>query len=560
MNVLKPNQPLQLFLLYFVISFVGINKSSAQLETFQKLYQTDYFTHCYDVAPTLDNGYIITGFEDRPAPFTDPLVPYLCKIDCTGEVEWVRKYGLTTGIDNSDPRVATLNTGDYIMMNTVLEQDYDLLVVRTTPDGVPVWRKTYGGTRKDVGRGMLKLNDDNIVVVGSTMSYGTDATSVYSDMYALKINSENGDTIWTKTYGNSDGIDDLWGITEADNGELTFIGRSFFDAGIWLSLIHTDADGNILWTRFYGKTNHHAQGFDIITMDDGGFAFTGFTTLAKQDFTSLSDVQVIRTDANGDVQWAKVYHGASPDLSELGSTLLATGDTIVVALESSSYPTTEQDITQQLLYFLDASSGTLMHAKSFNGRGGQFPMLRKDWSGYIMSGMTDEFPGSWNDPILRKLDANFESGCQETDWTSQTQTEEPIWEVELGSYSVGSGSFLNDYFADSLASNYVDSTFCFTGEIPTSCEVISSTEEQRLSPLYTLFPNPTSDLVTLQFLEPQTTPVTIQLFHLNGQQIRTEIALDGSMYSLNLNLLPSGIYLLQIQSEGNLYIEKVVKK
>ena len=138
---------------------------------------------------------------------------------------------------------------------------------------------------------------------------------------------------------------------------------------IWLSLIHTDANGNILWTKNYGKTNHHAQGFYIITMDDGGFAFTGFTTLAKQDFNSLSDVQVIRTDSNGNLLWAKVYHGSSPDLSELGSTLLAKGDTLVVALESSSYPTVEQDITQQLLYFVDAEFGDLFYAKSFNGRG-----------------------------------------------------------------------------------------------------------------------------------------------------------------------------------------------
>ena len=69
----------------------------------------------------------------------------------------------------------------------------------------------------------------------------------------LKINSENGDTLWTKTYGNSGGIDDLWGLTEAENGELTFIGRSFFDSGIWLTLIHTDTEGNILWTKNYGK-------------------------------------------------------------------------------------------------------------------------------------------------------------------------------------------------------------------------------------------------------------------------------------------------------------------
>ncbi len=551
---------LQLLLFYLAVFLFGINEIPAQLETFQKLYQTEYFTHCYDVAPTLDQGYIITGFEDKPAPFNVPLVPYLCKIDCTGEVEWIRKYGQTTGLDNTDPRVATLNSGDYIMMSTVLEQDYDILLVRTMPDGQAVWKNVYGGSAKDVGRGMLKLKDDNIIVVGSTLSYGTDAGSFYSDMYALKINSENGDTIWTKTYGNPEGIDDLFGLTEADNGELTFIGRSFFDDGIWLSLIHTDADGNIIWTKYYGKTNHHAQGFDIITLADGGFAFTGFTTLAKQSFNSISDVQVIRTNALGELIWAKVFHGSSPDLSELGSTILEKDDTLVVALESSSYPTAQPDITKQLLYFLNAESGELLEAKSFNGSGGQFPMIRKDWTGYIMSGMTDEFPGSWNDPILRKLNDNFESGCQETDWTSLTQTEEPTWDVETASYEISSGSFLNEYLIDSLATNYVDSTFCFTGEIPASCEMILSTTEQDLSTSFKIFPNPTSDVFTVQIFEPKITNLNIQIFNLNGQQMNTISTIADSSFTIDLSQFPSGMYILQIHSEQGLFVQKVVKE
>lgn len=543
-------------LLYCSILFLGLNRAFAQLESFQTLYQTDFFTHCYDVAPTLDNGYIITGFEDKPAPFNVPLVPYLCKINCQGKVDWVKKFGQTTGIDNTDPRVSTLNSGDYMMMSTVLAPSYDILLVRTTPEGETVWKKTYGGTDKDVGRGMLKLKDDNVIVVGSTRSYGTDIGSFYSDMYALKINTQTGDTLWTKTYGNPGGIDDLWGLTEAENGELTFIGRSFYDNGIWLSLIHTDKIGNILWTKYYGKTNHHAQGFDIITLADGGFAFTGFTTLAKQDFNSFSDIQVIRTNPTGDLAWAKVFHGSSPDLSELGSTILAKGDTLVVALESSSYPTIEPDITKQLLYLIDASSGNLLEAKSFNGSGGQFPMIRKDWSGYIMSGMTDEFPGSWNDPILRKLDDNFNSGCQETDWTSMTQIEEPSWDVAEGSYSSGTGSFAIDYSPDSLASIYVDSTFCFTGEIPGLCEVISSTEFEVL-PSFKVYPNPASNLLNIQCTEPTT--AIVQLFNINGHKLISKGIQNSQECSLNLSPFPSGVYILQIQDGTNLMVQKVNK-
>ena len=202
---MKSNIYLPIFRAIFIgilILSYGKNKCLAQLETFQILFQTEHFTHCYDVAPTLDQGYIITGFEDRPAPFNMPLTPYLCKINCQGEVERVKKYGVTTGLDNTDPRVATLNSGDYVMMTTVLESDYDILVVRTAPDGEAVWKKTFGGSEKDVGRGMLKLRDGHIVVnlngqklwekkIINASEFSININAFPSGVYFLQIKNEH---------------------------------------------------------------------------------------------------------------------------------------------------------------------------------------------------------------------------------------------------------------------------------------------------------------------------------------------------------------------------------
>ena len=199
--------------------------------------------------------------------------------------------------------------------------------------------------------------------------------------------------------------------------------------------------------------------------------------MAKFDFNALVDAAVIRTDEQGNVIWSTTLHGTSPDLSEVGSTILAKDDTLLVALETTSYPDPSPDLTKRMLYLLDAQSGTLFEAKSFNGSGGQFPMIRKDWTGYIMSGMTDEFAGSWNDPILVKLDNDLESGCEETDWTVFTVGENPVWDVVDGGYTIGAGSFVNGYGAGSLGSDFVDSTFCFAGTVPAICETITSTKE-----------------------------------------------------------------------------------
>lgn len=532
----------------------------AQLTSFQKLYLTEHFTTCFDIAPTLDQGYIITGFEDRPAPFNMPLVPYLAKIDCRGEMEWMKKFGFTTNIDNTDPAVSVLDDGDYVMMSTVQLQNYDILVTRTTPDGDAVWQKRYGGPQKDVGRGMLKLADDHLVVVGSTQSYGTDIDgSPYSDMYAIKINSSTGDTIWTKTYGNPDGIDDLWALVENPDGELTFVGRSFHSAGIWLSLIHTDSRGDIIWSKVLGKTNHHAQGFDIQSFPNGDLIVTGFTTLAKVDFNSISDAPVLRLDAEGNIIWSTVLHGSAPDLGEVASTIIIHGSTVAVSVESYSYPTPSADLTKRMLYLLDAQTGALQRAVAFNGSGGQFPMIKKDWEGYIMSGFTDEFDGSWNDPILVKMDGNFNSGCEEADLTSLTVAENPDWDLEAISYSVLQGGDPTDYTIDSIGTVFRDSTLCFTGIIPMECEMISSTEELNKPVAVTVFPNPTSNEVQLTFTTQPFGVKVLELYNLQGALLQKNVVSNNST-TLDLRPYPTGTYLLKIGTEMGVGTEKIIKQ
>jgi hypothetical protein len=546
-----------LTILFFSLTFTL--SVHAQMETFQKLYLTEHFTLCFDVVPTPDRGYLMTGFEDRPAPFIFPLTPFLCKIDCTGEVEWMKKYGVSTNIDNTDPRVAVLDAGDYMMMSTVLEADYDILVTRTTPDGETVWSNTYGGPAKDVGRGMLKLEDDNIVVVGSTQSYGTDTETPYSDMYMMKISGETGDTIWTQTLGLTEGIDDLWAVAEGENGDLTFVGRSFFSEGIFLSLIRTNAGGKVLWSKVMGRTNHHAQAFDIQRMDNNDFVITGMTTLAKQDFNSFVDVPVIRITPDGEIVWAKILHGSGPDLSEIGSSLVIHNGVVAVALESTSYPTQQPDITKRMIYQLDVNTGALLYAKMFNDPGGQFPMIRKDHEGFIMSGFTDEFPGSWNDPILTKLDDNFDSGCNEEELTNLTIVADENWDVSDIVYDHDKGAVVSPYMVDSTGMAFRDSTLCFSGSIPESCEVVSSIRQEKQTLEFSAFPNPTSGYLEITLPEITFSEGYLEIFNLQGQRLDIKQIDDSSKPVLELDRWPAGVYMLKLQLD-QLSATKLIEK
>jgi len=68
-----------------------------------------------------------------------------------------------------------------------------------------------------------------------------------------------------------------------------------------------------------------------------------------------------------------------------------------------------------------------------------------------------------------------------------------------------------------------------------------------------LFPNPTSDVIHMEFEKPVS---RIELFDIQGRKINTDIGPTN----LNLSILESGIYILKIRFEnGHIHSEKVVK-
>ncbi len=79
-----------------------------------------------------------------------------------------------------------------------------------------------------------------------------------------------------------------------------------------------------------------------------------------------------------------------------------------------------------------------------------------------------------------------------------------------------------------------------------------------------VFPNPTTNLVTVAFDEISNLPVTIELYDVAGRMVRrlldSEAQTSASyVFSLNDHVSVPGIYLIKINSAGNVAYKKVVK-
>ena len=119
-----------------------------------------------------------------------------------------------------------------------------------------------------------------------------------------------GEEEWNQTYGGlgSDGGESVQQTT--DGGYMVIGWTSSYGGGItnvWL--IKTDANGEEEWNQIYGGSIVE-YGFSGQQTNDNGYIFTGWTNSYG---SGGSDVWLIKTDANGEEEWNQTYGGSSED-------------------------------------------------------------------------------------------------------------------------------------------------------------------------------------------------------------------------------------------------------
>lgn len=97
---------LKFFLTCFVICMFQVGCSQIK---FQKLYHhadSASSMMCCDSKATPDGGYVFTGLvSEGNGSVTDVYHPFIQKVNCKGEAEWLHAFGSTQSTDNIGSRV-----------------------------------------------------------------------------------------------------------------------------------------------------------------------------------------------------------------------------------------------------------------------------------------------------------------------------------------------------------------------------------------------------------------------------------------------------------------------
>ncbi|MDH4212133.1 MAG: T9SS type A sorting domain-containing protein [candidate division WOR-3 bacterium] len=218
------------------------------------------------VCPNPGGGYVAVGEINVNSWNTSGNLGILA-FDDNGNQNWIRSYG---GSSYDGGTSIDTTTNGYIIggfTNSYGAGGSDVWLVRTNASGISQWTQTFGGVENDWASSVASTADGGYIIAGYTASYGAGSW----DAYLIKTDS-NGDSIWTRTYGGNL-YDAALHVFQTDDGGYIITGFTggigeWIGGDIWIMKI--DENGDELWTSTYGGV-YEDWGFITRPTFDGGY-------------------------------------------------------------------------------------------------------------------------------------------------------------------------------------------------------------------------------------------------------------------------------------------------
>ena len=308
-------------------SFGGLSRNVyiAKLDSnfnmqWSRVISSGYDEYGLSVIQTSDGGYAIAG-QIRSLLINTSTMSwdvFVIKLDANGNIEWSQVVGGTNDdgtLFNGGIEIVQSDDGGFVVAANTTSFGVnpgfpDILVFKLNPNGDLVWARTFGRFDNDFATSLIKTNVGSYAVAGLTVQLVEGAYLIGFD--------DNGNPTWNYFFrkGNGNIVNHPVRIIQTVTGELiigaplnTVAGNThFFIATVDTLLVKP---GDTLWVHGIGFLRDDSNFmditpafFDIVPTADGGYAVTGRLDSLKA--YSLFDAYVVKLDASGTIQWAKV--------------------------------------------------------------------------------------------------------------------------------------------------------------------------------------------------------------------------------------------------------------
>lgn len=404
---------------FALLIVLGLGRAAAEAQT---TFQTGIGTLQSDltnsVAQAADYGYIVAGVRSNG---TNSDI-YLLKLDAYAGYQWQKVIASVGGGAEAAHCVRPTSDGGYVLVGATSAAGASkrILLVKTDALGTVQWAKAYSGAAPNGGNPLVRPFFSVRETAGGGYIVAAATSSVSVSNGVLLRTDKNGNPLFFKTYRDSrygtNGAAFFADVRENAAGEFTVLGwtegmnytpRETF-------LMRTDAQGVVQWVKIYGATALGYAGQHLESTADGGFAFAGWVN---------GGVFLYKANAAGAPLW--VRHLTGNLWSGTGSGFVRetfTGN-LVVAVEGLSPDggvLLQTDVNGNFQWGMKYGHGTTSSSI------GVTRVAPTADGGFVIARSTNAFGLGGDDVHLIKTDLNGHSGCDEAALTPTLAAPTPI--------------------------------------------------------------------------------------------------------------------------------------
>ncbi len=262
-----------------------------------------------------------------------------------------------------------------------------------------VWTKTFGGPLSDVGVSVKQTNDGGFIVAATTSSFGAGG----QDIWLIKTD-ENGDTLWTKTFGGTGNDGPANVVQTNDNGYAIFgTTNSYGNGGDDFLLWKTDSLGNTEWYNTFGGINNEVAN-EGQQLPDSNYVIVGDTVGQNPK------AWLIKIDKSGNFIWGRTIGTDSYGYSHHGRSVQQTDDGRYAVSGWHSYLVYGSYVYDYFLSIVSSTGNTyfINYYGALNFRGVWGVIVKKLNDGNFILGGTKRnlYGGGAEEPWIIKTDQN----------------------------------------------------------------------------------------------------------------------------------------------------------
>lgn len=447
----------------------------------------------------------------------------LAKTDAFGNIQWAKKYssgtynsymgGASSGIQTTD--------GGYLLATSATDSInfYSAYqIIKTDAQGNVQWSNNYSSANMPYAW----LTSYHILPVSGTgpgyVFLGQAMDMNFDGWFHLFKISSSGNLVWSKVFSRNN-KSEVYDAAQLNEGGFVMVGEMIdsLSNGENLAVIKTDANGNLLWSKIYDWAGFGSSGstYAVSETSDQGLVITG----------GNGQMLLMKLSSSGTVQWAKTF--SSPGGGQCINVL--PNDQLLV---SGGY-------APRFLIKTD-NTGNLLWAKSYPGTPYYLSMTSVNSDGGFVFSGTDSNNGL---TTFFRTDASG-TGCDDGPLTVFTSAAYPTVYPNNCASSIGMNVTPVTISVENLI--HTELTICTVG-----------IEEQLQQNGWAVYPNPFNSQTVFRFDEEQKN-AQLMLYDVAGRELRA-VSFSGRELILERGNLADGIYFFKVTAgEKNVATGKLV--